>query len=54
MDRLGGIKSLYSSSFYSRGDFHRIYGGDEYRKLKERYDPDGALGELYDKCVRER
>ena len=54
VDRLGGIKSLYSSSFYSRGDFHRIYGGDEYRRLKERYDPDGALGELYDKCVRER
>ena len=52
--RLGGIKSLYSSSFYSRDDFERIYGGDEYRTLKDRYDPAGTLGDLYDKCVRER
>ena len=51
---LGGIKSLYSSSFYSPEDFHRHYGGDAYRQLKERYDATGALGELYEKCVRER
>ena len=51
---LGGIKSLYSSSFYSREDFHRHYGGDAYRQLKERYDGGAALGDLYDKCVRER
>ena len=52
VDRLGGIKSLYSSSFYDRKTFHRIYGGDAYRQLKARYDPNGLLGELYDKCVR--
>ena len=52
VDRLGGIKSLYSSSFYDRDAFHRIYGGDAYRQLKARYDPTGRLGELYDKCVR--
>ena len=51
---LGGIKSLYSSSFYGEAEFHRIYGGDAYRDLKQRYDPDGALGELYSKCVRDR
>ena len=51
---LGGIKSLYSSSFYEEAEFHRIYGGEAYRALKQRYDPDGALGELYDKCVRAR
>ena len=51
---LGGIKSLYSSSFYSEADFTRTYGGDAYRDLKTRYDPHGALGELYAKCVRER
>ena len=50
----GGIKSLYSSSFYSKDEFHRIYGGDAYRQLKNRYDPTNALGELYEKCVRER
>ena len=52
--RLGGIKSLYSSSFYERDEFHRIYGGNAYRQLKNHYDPTGALGELYDKCVRDR
>ena len=51
---LGGIKSLYSSSFYSEQEFHRHYGGDAYRELKARYDPQGALGDLYAKCVRER
>ena len=51
---LGGIKSLYSSSFYSEQEFHRHYGGDAYRALKSRYDPQGALGELYAKCVRGR
>lgn len=51
---LGGIKSLYSSSFYPEQEFHRIYGGDAYRELKESYDPRRALGELFDKCVRAR
>ena len=51
---LGGIKSLYSSSFYGAEEFDRIYGGEAYRELKRRYDPTGALGELYAKCVRER
>ena len=51
---LGGIKSLYSSSFYPEREFHRIYGGDAFRELKEAYDPQGALGELYEKCVRAR
>ena len=50
----GGIKSLYSSSFYDKEEFNRIYGGDAYRQLKDRYDPTRALGELFDKCVRER
>ena len=51
---LGGIKSLYSSSFYDEDEFDRIYGGAAYRALKERYDPEGALGDLYAKCVRAR
>ena len=52
VDDLGGIKSLYSSSFYDRGTFDRIYGGDTYQRLKARYDPNGLLGDLYDKCVQ--
>ena len=51
---LGGIKSLYSSSFYEQDEFEHIYGGEAYRALKDRYDPTGALGELYAKCVRDR
>ncbi len=50
----GGIKSLYSSSFYPEDEFRRIYGGTAYRDLKARYDPSNALGDLYAKCVRER
>jgi len=48
---LSGIKSLYSDSFYSREDFSRLYGGDAYRALKDRYDPGNVLPQLYEKCV---
>lgn len=50
----GGIKSLYSSSFYTEDEFERIYGGEAYRRIKQIYDPQGALGDLYAKCVRDR
>jgi FAD/FMN-containing dehydrogenase len=49
--RLGGIKSLYSDSYYPADEFAAIYGGDTYRRLKARYDPQGRLGDLYGKCV---
>jgi FAD/FMN-containing dehydrogenase len=49
---LGGHKSLYSESFYSREDFWRLYNGERYRALKREFDPDGRLPDLYDKCVR--
>jgi FAD/FMN-containing dehydrogenase len=49
--RLGGIKSLYSDSYYAADEFRAIYGGDFYRRLKARYDPQGRLGDLYAKCV---
>ncbi|MEV4316026.1 FAD-binding oxidoreductase [Actinocrispum sp. NPDC049592] len=51
---LGGHKSLYSESFYSREDFWRLYNGERYRALKREFDPDGRLPDLYDKCVRGR
>ena len=50
---LGGIKSLYSESFFDRETFDRIYGGEAYRTLKAKYDPDGAFPELYDKIKPE-
>ena len=49
--RLGGIKSLYSDSYFERDEFWRIYGGDAYRALKAKYDPNGAFPDLYEKCV---
>jgi FAD/FMN-containing dehydrogenase len=48
---LGGIKSLYSDSFFSRDEFARAYGMAEYARLKARYDPQHRLLDLYDKCV---
>jgi len=51
---LGGIKSLYSDSFFPREEFERCYGGKAYRRLKAKYDPQGAFPELYEKCVLRR
>lgn len=49
--RLGGIKSLYSDSFFTRQEFAKAYGLEQLEILKAKYDPHGhALG-LYEKCV---
>ncbi|HEX7811094.1 MAG TPA: FAD-binding oxidoreductase [Burkholderiales bacterium] len=48
---LGGIKSLYSDSYYTREKFDAAYGGDTYRRLKATYDPQNRLRDRYDKCV---
>jgi FAD/FMN-containing dehydrogenase len=48
---LGGIKSLYSESFFAEDEFARAYGGEGYAALKRRYDPQGAFPTLYEKCV---
>ncbi len=48
---LGGIKSLYSDSFYDEERFWRIYDGEAYRTLKEKYDPGKRAKTLYQKCV---
>ncbi|MGH3391386.1 MAG: FAD-binding oxidoreductase [Actinomadura sp.] len=51
---LNGHKSLYSSAFYSRDEFWRLYDGKTYQRLKERYDRGGRLLDLFEKCVRGR
>ena len=48
---LGGIKSLYSDSFFTPEEFQRYYAGPVYAALKEKYDPGGAFPPLYEKCV---
>ncbi len=48
---LGGIKSLYSDSYFPRDEFERLYGGEDYRALKAKYDPGNAFPNLYEKVV---
>jgi len=48
---LGGIKSLYSESFFSAEEFSRLYGGAAYAALKAKYDPGGVFPTLYEKAV---
>lgn len=51
VDALGGHKSLYSEAFYGRADFDRLYDGANLARVRQRYDPDGRMTELYDKVV---
>jgi len=48
---LGGIKSLYSESFFPEPEFRSAYAGEAYDALKRKYDPGGAFPGLYAKCV---
>lgn len=48
---LKGAKSLYSESYYDRDQFWSIYNAQQYRALKEKYDPKGQFKDLYEKCV---
>jgi FAD/FMN-containing dehydrogenase len=52
VSELEGRKSLYSESFYPEEEFWKIYNGPAYRLLKEKYDPEGRLLNLYQKTVR--
>lgn len=49
--RLGGIKSLYSDSYFTREEFAQTYRMARYQVLKEKYDPDARMLGLYEKCV---
>jgi FAD/FMN-containing dehydrogenase len=51
---LDGHKSLYSDAYYDRETFDRLYGGETYRAVKRRYDPDHRLTGLYEKVVHRR
>jgi len=54
VSELHGHKSLYSDSYYSPEEFAELYGGDTYRDVKNRYDPDSRLLNLYAKAVQRR
>jgi FAD/FMN-containing dehydrogenase len=48
---LGGIKSLYSDSYFPPDEFAQIYDASTYGALKSKYDPKGRAQGLYEKCV---
>jgi len=48
---LGGMKSLYSDSYFTAEQFRRMYNKPVYERLKEKYDPNDVLGDIYRKCV---
>jgi FAD/FMN-containing dehydrogenase len=50
----GGHKGLYSDAYYDRATFDRLYGGNAYRSVKDRYDPEHRLTGLYEKAVGRR
>ena len=52
VDKLGGMKSLYSSIFYNRATFEKKYNYPAYTKLKTTYDPAGQLKDLYQKRIQ--
>jgi len=54
VSELHGHKSLYSDSYYTPEEFGQLYGGGAYRTVKERYDPDSRLLDLYAKAVQRR
>jgi FAD/FMN-containing dehydrogenase len=51
---LDGHKSLYSTVHYAEDEFWRHYNGPAYRALKQRYDPQGRLPDLYSKVASPR
>lgn len=46
-----GIKSLYSTVYYTENEFNHHYNQAIYKKLKEKYDPSHDLRSLYEKCM---
>ena len=46
---LKGIKSLYSSVYYSEAEFWQIFDEKTYMDLKQKYDPQHKFLDLYSK-----
>ncbi len=54
VEELGGKKSLYSDSFYTPEEFWNIFDKPMYDQMKQKYDPQEKLKNLYDKAVRRK
>ena len=51
VSELHGKKGLYSDSYYPKEEFWKIYDKNIYDALKQKYDPQKKLKDLYEKCV---
>lgn len=51
VNELQGFKSLYSEAFYTEEVFWQIYDKTYYQNLKNKYDPQAILSDIYKKCV---
>jgi FAD/FMN-containing dehydrogenase len=50
---LGGLKCLYSDTFYGRDQFWSIYDKEKYDRVKNKYDPQNTYLDLYQKVVND-
>jgi len=51
VQELGGLKSLYSDSYFPQDEFWSNYDKKAYDALKAKYDPNGTFKDLYEKTV---
>ncbi|HJQ05669.1 MAG TPA: FAD-binding oxidoreductase [Nocardioides sp.] len=51
---LDGHKSLYSDAYYDEPTFAALYNTGHLDRVRERFDPQGRLTNLYDKAVKRR
>jgi FAD/FMN-containing dehydrogenase len=49
---LGGMKTLYSSTFFSEEQLFTLYNGEAYKKVKAQYDPEGRVRGWYDRLSK--
>jgi len=54
VSELGGKKSLYSASYYSKEEFWSLYNKEGYDRLKSKYDSQNVFRGLYEKCVENK
>lgn len=47
----GGSKWLYSNVFYTEQEFWQLYDKNTYFSVKNQYDPQGLLNDIYTKCA---
>ncbi len=51
LNKLGAMKGLYSTSFYTKEEFWQMFDQSRYTAAKKKYDPGSVFPELYQKAV---